>query len=314
MAQKFALSALGDAVRAARRNAGLTQAEAAQLAGVGIAAVRAIERGCGRVRTLTAVMRALRLELRGRGLAAGPVGLALCGARERRYQSRRKLARALGLSRNTLAAIEQGGGLVSALEAYAGALGARLYVAGIGDERSFYTHAGNSSAHHGWETPAELGAALSLAVGGFDLDPCAPSRDARRARVKARLLLTVEDDGLAVPWRGQVFVNPPYGRVLPRWVEKCAAESASARAVVVALLPARPDTRWWHEHVADTADVFMLRGRLRFGDGEQSAPFPSAVVTWGAEQVLLARLASTLPDAWHVPRRATSPNTSSTRG
>jgi phage N-6-adenine-methyltransferase len=154
-----------------------------------------------------------------------------------------------------------------------------------------------------WETPADLGAALSLAVGGFDLDPCAPSRDVRRARVKARLLLTVEDDGLAVPWRGQVFVNPPYGRVLPRWVHKCAAESASARAVVVALLPARPDTRWWHEHVAGTADVFMLRGRLRFGDGEQAAPFPSAVVTWGAKQELLARLAFTLPDAWHVPRR-----------
>jgi hypothetical protein len=126
--------------------------------------------------------------------------------------------------------------------------------------------------------------------------------------------LTVEDDGLAVPWRGRVFVNPPYGRVLPRWVEKCAAECASARAVVVALLPARPDTRWWHEHMAGTADVFMLRGRLRFGNGEQSAPFPSAVVTWGAEQVLLARLASTLPDAWHVPRRATSQNASSTRG
>jgi transcriptional regulator with XRE-family HTH domain len=196
MAQKFALLALGNAVRAARRNAGLTQAKAAQLAGVGSAAVRAIERGCGRVRTLTAVLGALRLELRGRGLTAGPVGLALRGARKRRHQSRRKLAMVLGLSRNTLAAIEQGGGLVSALEAYAGAVGARLYVGGIGDERAFYTHAGNSSAHHGWETPADLGAALSLAVGGFDLDPCAPSRDGSVASEgPAALLISSQKDG-----------------------------------------------------------------------------------------------------------------------
>jgi phage N-6-adenine-methyltransferase len=297
VAQKSAHSALGDAVRSARKTAGVTQTNAAQLAGVDRAAVRAIELGRGRVCTLGAVMGALRLELRGRGLAAGPVGLALRGARELRHQSRRKLATALGLSRNTLAAVEQGGGLVSALEAYAGAVGARLYIARIGDDRTFYSHAGNSSAHHGWETPANLGSALSLAVGGFDLDPCAASRDVRRARIKARLLLTVEDDGLTVPWRGRVFVNPPYGRVLAQWVHKCAAESADARAVVVALLPARPDTRWWHEHVAGAADVFMIRGRLRFGDGQQAAPFPSAVVTWGADEKLLARLARIMREA-----------------
>lgn len=354
MAQKSVLSVLGNAVRKARKAAGFTQAKAAERAGVGVAAVRAIERGRGRVHTLAAVLAALRLELRGRGLVAGPIGPALRGARARRRQSRRALATALGLSRNTLAAIEQNGGLVSALEAYAGAVGARLYIGGINDVRAFYVHAGNGSDHHGWETPADLGAALSLAVGRFNLDPCAASHDMRRAKVKARLLLTIEDradgfaglppdcakplrllaafqqaepdlglpahafklrlrlaaqellaalDGLAAPWHGRVFVNPPYGRALPHWVHKCAAESASGRATVVALLPARPDTRWWHEHVASAADVFMLCGRLRFGDGKQAAPFPSAVVTWGAEEELLARLASMLPGAWHVPRR-----------
>lgn len=135
---------------------------------------------------------------------------------------------------------------------------------------------------------------------GFDLDPCAASKDRRRARVKARLLLTAEDDGLAVPWRGKVFVNPPYSRSLKAWVRKCANEGASGRAVVVGLLPARPDTRWWHDHIAGRAHVFMLRG-LQFGAGGNSAPFPSAPAVWDKAGELVARLALALPEAWHIP-------------
>jgi hypothetical protein len=86
-------------------------------------------------------------------------------------------------------------------------------------------------------------------------------------RVKERLLLTAEDDGLSVPWRGRVFVNLHYGRALRAWVRKCAGEAASGRAVVVGLLPARPDTRWWQDHVAGRAHVCMLHGRLQFGEG-----------------------------------------------
>jgi len=118
--------------------------------------------------------------------------------------------------------------------------------------------------------------------------------------VKARLLLTAEDDGLAVPWRGKVFVNPPYSRSLKAWVRKCANEGASGRAVVVGLLPARPDTRWWHDHIAGRAHVFMLRG-LQFGAGGNSAPFPSAPAVWDKAGELVARLALALPEAWHIP-------------
>ena len=114
-----------------------------------------------------------------------------------------------------------------------------------------------------------------LAVRKYTRDEGGPSGAIARCRHRPLLRTSPllnwrcseSNDGLAVPWRGRVFINPPYGRVLARWVHKCAAESASGRAVVVALLPARPDTRWWHESVAGTADVFMLRGRLRFGDG-----------------------------------------------
>jgi hypothetical protein len=207
----------------------------------------------------------------------------------------------LQVSRNTLTALEGSIGLVSTLEAYGGAVGAGLYLAAAGGKRDFYTHTGNSSAYHGWRTPVALGALLTQAVGGFDLDPCAATIDKRHARVKARLLLTAEDDGLSVPWRGQVFVNPPYGRSLKLWTRKCASEAAAGRAVVIGLLPARPDTRWWHDYIVGQSEVFMLRGRLQFGDGGQSAPFPSAIVVWGAPQELISRIATALADAWHIP-------------
>ena len=101
--------------------------------------------------------------------------------------------------------------------------------------------------------------------------------------MRAKVHLTAEDDGLSAPWRGVVFVNPPYGRALARWVAKARREVELGHArTVVALLPARPDTAYWHDHVAGRAAVYFLRGRLRFGDGGQSAPFPSALAVWGA--------------------------------
>jgi transcriptional regulator with XRE-family HTH domain len=252
--------------------------------------------------SLTAILETLGLELRGRQLAAGPVGPALVLARKRRKVSRRKLSKALGVSRNTLVAVETGGGLVGTLEAYAGAVAAGLYLSKLGEARPFFVHSGNSSGHHGWETPAELGALLSEAVGGFDLDPCAGSTNSRVARVKARVLLTVNDDGLNSKWFGTTFCNPPYGRSLPRWIQKCATEGE--RGVnVLALIPSRTDTRYWHDHVAGRADIWMLKGRLRFGDGSCPSPFPSAIVLWGDNSELVARLSAALPDAWHVPRR-----------
>src|SRR5690348_10862313 len=87
----------------------------------------------------------------------------------------------------------------------------------------------------------ELPTALHAVFGRFDLDPCAPRRS--RTRVRAKKHLTAEDDGLSAPWRGVVFVNPPYGRALARWVAKARREVELKHAkTVVALLPARPDT------------------------------------------------------------------------
>ena len=100
-----------------------------------------------------------------------------------------------------------------------------------------------------------------------------------------------------------MFVNPPYGRELARWIAKAKAEVEQGRArCVVALVPSRTDTRWWHEHIAGCADVYLLRGRLTFGEASQVAPFPSALVVWGADRETAQALGMKLDDAWHVPR------------
>lgn len=70
---------------------------------------------------------------------------------------------------------------------------------------------------------------------------------------------------------------------------------------MIALVPARTDTRWWHADIAGRADVWLLRGRLAFGDGSQAAPFPSAVVAWGADEGQRMGMAAEFPDAWYVP-------------
>jgi hypothetical protein len=99
-----------------------------------------------------------------------------------------------------------------------------------------------------------------------------------------------------------VFVNPPYGRDLPQWIGKAAFEVRQGRAGSGgALIPARTDTRWWHDHIAGRAHVVLLRGRLQFGEGGQSAPFPSALAVWGAGDRTLERLREVFPEAWHIP-------------
>ena len=105
----------------------------------------------------------------------------------------------------------------------------------------------------------------------FDLDVCAT-----RENAKCEKYFTEEDDGLAQEWTGVCFMNPPYGREIIRWMKK-AYESSLRGATVVCLVPARTDTKWWHEY-AMMGEIEFIRGRLKFGDAKNSAPFPSAVV------------------------------------
>ena len=121
-----------------------------------------------------------------------------------------------------------------------------------------------------WSTPQEFFDELNREF-NFSLDVCATPDNA-----KCEKYFTKEDDGLAQEWHGTVFMNPPYGREIYAWMEK-ASQSAKAGATVVCLVPARTDTKWWHEF-AMPHEIRFIRGRLKFGDSKNSAPFPSAVV------------------------------------
>ena len=119
--------------------------------------------------------------------------------------------------------------------------------------------------------------------------------------MRAKAHLTAEDDGLTR--RGMEWCSStrrtagPWPGGSPR--PEREFELGHARTVV-ALLPARPDTAYWHEHIAGRAAVYFLRGRLRFGDGVQSAPFPRRWCVWGAGPETLEALDAVLPGAWRA--------------
>jgi phage N-6-adenine-methyltransferase len=126
-----------------------------------------------------------------------------------------------------------------------------------------------------WETPREFFDAVN-AVYHFDLDVCATHVNA-----KCKCYFTKAEDGLTQMWSGICWMNPPYGREISLWVRKAYESSLEAGTVVVCLLPARTDTRWWHDYVIAYAEsVRFIRGRLRFS-GKGPAPFPSALVMFG---------------------------------
>ena len=122
-----------------------------------------------------------------------------------------------------------------------------------------------------WSTPQAFFNELNKEF-NFTLDPCANKENA-----KCEKYYTKEDNGLIQDWKNEiVFCNPPYGRELNKWVKKCYEESKHAK--IVMLIPARTDTSYFHDYIYNKAEIKFIRGRLKFGDSKNSAPFPSMVV------------------------------------
>lgn len=130
-----------------------------------------------------------------------------------------------------------------------------------------------SSKTSEWSTPDDLFLELESQYGPFNLDPCATPGNA-----KCLKFFTQVDDGLSLPWEGKVFMNPPYGREIGKWVKKAYEESQKG-SMVVCLLPARTDTRWFHDYCLK-GDIRFLKGRLKFGGQTNPAPFPSMIVVF----------------------------------
>ena len=130
-----------------------------------------------------------------------------------------------------------------------------------------------TSKSHEWATPQKLFDRLDEKY-EFTLDPCATAENAKCDR-----FFTIKLDGLSRSWkRDRVFMNPPYGREIGKWVEKAYKESLNG-AIVVCLLPSRTDTKWFHEYCLK-GDIQFIKGRLRFNDGKGRAPFPSMIVVF----------------------------------
>lgn len=125
-----------------------------------------------------------------------------------------------------------------------------------------------------WETPQWLFDELKEDF-NFDLDVCATPENA-----KCEKYFTKEDDGLSQEWEGVCWMNPPYGREIGKWVKKAHDSWKYNGATVVCLLPARTDTKWFHEYIYDRAFIRFIKGRLKFGDAKNNAPFPSMLVVF----------------------------------
>lgn len=133
-----------------------------------------------------------------------------------------------------------------------------------------------SSKETVWSTPQDFFNKLNEEF-DFTIDVCALPENA-----KCKRYFTPEDDALKQKWTGTCFCNPPYGREIGQWVEK-ASKSADEGATVVMLLPARTDTKWFHNYVYGKAEIRFVAGRLKFGGSKNNATFPSMVVIFRSE-------------------------------
>jgi site-specific DNA-methyltransferase (adenine-specific) len=134
-----------------------------------------------------------------------------------------------------------------------------------------------SSNDQTWTTPEDFYNNLNKEF-NFTLDPCCT-----KSTAKCKKYFTPVEDGLKQEWGGEtVFMNPPYGREIKQWIKK-AYEESKIGATVVCLIPSRTDTSYWHNYIfkaesEGNCKIRFLRGRLKFGESKNSAPFPSAVV------------------------------------
>ena len=136
-----------------------------------------------------------------------------------------------------------------------------------------------SSVDMDWGTPQDFFDELNTEF-HFTLDPCATKETAKCSKY-----YTKEIDGLKQDWTNEiVFCNPPYGSEIKDWVKKCSESGTK----VVMLIPARTDTKYFHEYIYDKSNVEIrfIKGRLKFTGkqkGSGSAPFPSMIVIFSPE-------------------------------
>jgi hypothetical protein len=134
-----------------------------------------------------------------------------------------------------------------------------------------------SSQSEEWYTPPAVIYRVLKVLGAVDLDPCS---NPGVPVIPAARHFTKEQDGLNCEWHGRVYMNPPYGFAIKKWIRKLVQEYRAGRVTeAIVLIPARTDTGWFRR--LRRYPICFVRGRLRFRGAKNSAPFPSAIVYLG---------------------------------
>ena len=136
-------------------------------------------------------------------------------------------------------------------------------------------------------TPAHIVEMAREVMQAIDLDPASCAQANETVNAAHWYGLDHPDDahrdGLAAVWFGRVWMNPPYGDEIAGWTDRLVHQYAMERVIeAIALVPARTDTGWFKRAAAGRMVCFVT-GRLKFGNAENSAPFPSALIYFGED-------------------------------
>lgn len=256
----------------------------------------------GSLETVMSVMRALDFHLIGAG-EGDTLAEQLKSARCKRRMSITGVASKAGLSRATVSSLEQGKGTVGSLIKVLAVVAPRARRRA--PERAYWGQA-NKVDRDSRFTPPEFMESIYAAFGPVDLDPCANIHSPVIA--KRKILLTEGGDGLKDDWSGDLaFVNPPFSQLLV-WLRRAHEQWRFGNVrTVVCLVPVRTDSAWFHETLSVDADMFLLRGRVRFLDAAgkgQHTPFSLMLVTLGATKEQKQRYATLASGYWLMRSKA----------
>ena len=277
---------IAHAVREARASSGLSQTVLAQKAGVSLDAISALEvHGGGTVRVLSAVARAIDLRFTGlpRGRSFGDQIRAL---RQQRGWSKEVLAKRADISAPAVVRLERGNARIATLQAALGVLAPNAR-----PRKSEIAKWGKGERDVRF-TPPEIWDRIVHVLGHIDLDPCGDPA----SPVRASTIFTESDDGLSQRWFGRVYVNPPYSMAMKFTQKAFESLEAGHCSVVMLLLPNSVlHTQAFFEFGFGKADVFILRGRIKFLRANYKAPFGNSAVLFGADYRMIERMLEVFP-------------------
>lgn len=275
-------------LKTARRSVGLSQRALAERIGVAAQSIKRLEAGVGSMAVLVAAMEALDFRLV--GLPPGTtLGERLRAARCRRARSLKATAAAAGLSRTTVASLEAGVGSVASVLRVLAVLAPNLRRRAL--ERTYWGE-GDKVDRDSRFTPGDFLENVTEAFGEIDLDPCAHPLSPVVAH--RRIMPEEGGDGLTDPWSGRLaYMNPPFSKLLA-WLRRAHEQWRAGNVdTVVCLVPVRTDSAWFHEVLSADADIYLLRGRVRFLDATGRTQ-PTPLLADGADARSQRRAADAL--------------------